>query len=195
MHNACGKVSYPALRIEVGPKSCEDAPKFYKRQCCGAPLPKDAVTPTAGVGQCGECESNECDKCGWERAMPTCRIEYTDDEDAEWKVYRPRVEADGKSYRDELTTVTGTRKEFMAVLKKLFNNWSPHDWVYMWTTHMRHLTYATFRPTEMIISTDFSAQIELFCTDRAQGRGHSHMRARTAQQHGRVHCDALATRG
>jgi hypothetical protein len=109
-------------------------------------------------GICAECE--ECKECGWERAMPYCPIENSDDTDAEWKVYRPRVESDGRSFRDELTTVKGTRKEFMAMLKKLFDNWSPHDWVNVWTTHMHHLTYATFHPTEMVISTDFSAQIE-----------------------------------
>ena len=57
-------------------------------------------------------------------------------------------------------TVTGTRKQFMAYLETLFANWSPLDWIDRWSTHQRHLSYATFTPSEMGISTDFSAQYE-----------------------------------
>jgi hypothetical protein len=73
---------------------------------------------------------------------------------------RPRIEADGRSFRDELITVKGTRRQLMVHLKKRFADWSPHDWIDRWATHDRHLTYATFSPTEMCISTDFSAQYE-----------------------------------
>ena len=48
----------------------------------------------------------------------------------------------------------------MEHLKKLFADWSPHNWIDRWATHDRHLTYATFWDTEMCISTDFSAQYE-----------------------------------
>ena len=80
--------------------------------------------------------------------------------DAEWKEFRPRIEADGKSYRDELVTVKGTRLELMTYLHRLFADWSPHEWIDRWSTHNRHLTYATFGSSEMCISTDFSAQYE-----------------------------------
>ena len=49
--------------------------------------------------------------------------------DAEWKEFRPRIEADGKSFRDELVTVKGTRAQLMAHLEKLFSAWSPHEWI------------------------------------------------------------------
>jgi hypothetical protein len=89
-----------------------------------------------------------------------CGVEYCDIEDAEWREFCPRIEADGRSFRDELITVKGTRRQLMAHLKKLFADWPPHDWIDRWATHDRHLTYATFLPTEMCISTDFLAQYE-----------------------------------
>ena len=46
----------------------------------------------------------------------------------------------GRSFQDELVTVKGTRKQLMERLKKLFAEWSPHDWIDRWATHQRHLT-------------------------------------------------------
>ena len=58
-------------------------------------------------------------------AAAICTIAATD---AEWKEFRPRIEADGKSFRDELVTVKGTRRQLMTQLAKLFSDWSPHEW-------------------------------------------------------------------
>ena len=54
-------------------------------------------------------------------AAALCTVAATD---AEWKEFRPRIEADGKSFRDELVTVKGTRAQLMAQLEKLFSDWS-----------------------------------------------------------------------
>ena len=98
-------------------------------------------------------------------------------DDAEWKEYRPRIEPDGRSFQDELVKVTGTRKQLMERLAKLFAEWSPHDWTDRWNTHARHLTYATFLDSEMCISTDFSAQYEhkAFCTRTCEHPSRSNM--------------------
>ena len=72
--------------------------------------------------------------------MPTCPIENSEEGDAEWKEYRPRIEPDGRSFQDELVTIKGTRKQLMERLAKLYAEWSPHDWVDKWNTHARHLT-------------------------------------------------------
>ena len=39
LHRTCGKISYPQLNIQAGPKKTERA-EFYKRQCCRLPLPE-----------------------------------------------------------------------------------------------------------------------------------------------------------
>ena len=205
IHARCGKVSFPALRIATGKYSSEEAPKFYSRQCCRAPLPAEGC-PHGSKGPCTEC--GPCVLCGWKLTMGVtrCPLDYGDvaqkamdeanleaakaraaatatanavdaaseavprsgarrkkeeaeaavttakaaaaaaltnanaaDEaaalctttamDAEWKEFRPRIEADGKSFRDELVTVKGTRAQLMAQLEKLFSDWSPHDWI------------------------------------------------------------------
>jgi len=72
--------------------------------------------------------------------MPTCPIETSEEGDAEWKEYRPRIEPDGRSFQDELVTIKGTRKQLTERLAKLFADWSPHDWIDRWNTHARHLT-------------------------------------------------------
>jgi len=40
MHRACGKVAHPALMIRDGPKAAQEAPTFYRRQCCRLQLPE-----------------------------------------------------------------------------------------------------------------------------------------------------------
>ena len=40
LHRVCGKVAYPALSIRDGPKAADDAPEFYRRECCRVPLPE-----------------------------------------------------------------------------------------------------------------------------------------------------------
>ena len=83
----------------------------------------------------------------------------------------------GKSFQDELVTVKGTRKQLYDRLASNFREWSPHDWIDRWTTHQRHLTYATFRHDELCISTDFSAQYEhkAFCTRTCEHPARSNM--------------------
>ena len=178
VHAPCGKRSYPELAIQSGPKF-NDSVAFYRRQCCRAPLPDDACphrpAGTKAKELCAEC--GDCNHCGWGKSMPTCPIEHGEQEDAEWKEYRPRIEPDGKSYQDELVIVKGTRKQLMERLAKLFAEWSPHDWIDRWATHQRHMTYATFRDDEMCISTDFSAQSDhkAFCTRTCEHPARSNM--------------------
>ena len=121
VHAPCGKDSYPELAIDAGPKKT-DSVQFYRRQCCHAPLPPDACPD----GKASECA--DCTKCGWEKMMPKCPVEWSDEADAEWKEYRPRLEPDGQSHQDQLETVKGTRRQMMDNLAKLFKEWSPHDW-------------------------------------------------------------------
>jgi hypothetical protein len=176
IHAPCGKVALPSLAIEAGPKAAETV-KFYKRQCCRAPLPDSACHHQAkgSKGACSDC--GNCSNCGWEATMPECPIEYSDEHDAEWKEYRPRVDPEGHSFRDELVTVKGTRKQLMERLQKLYLEWSPHDWINRWSAHQRHLTYATFGKHEMCISTDFSAQYDhkAFCTRTCEHPSRSNM--------------------
>ena len=170
IHAPCGKQSFPELAIEAGPKQMASV-EFYARQCCRAELPADA-RPSGNASQCEHCSS-----CGWDVQMPSCPIENSEEADAEWKEYRPRIEPDGRSFQDELVKVTGTRKQLMERLAKLFADWSPHDWTDRWNTHARHLTYATFLGTEMCISTDFSAQYDhkAFCTRTCEHPSRSNM--------------------
>ena len=99
-----------------------------------------------------------CNMCGWDKRMPTCPIEWADDKPATWKVWRPKMADDGKSYRKELTVVHGTRRGLMMRLREIFEEADPHCWIERWLTHQRHLVYATFPSSELCISTDFSAQ-------------------------------------
>ena len=175
VHAPCGgKVAFPSLAIDAGPKKAE-AVEFYRRQCCRAPLPKSACPHASSKGECDKC--GDCSSCGWSATMPACPIENSDKEDAEWKEYQPVIDPDGRSFQDHLVTVKGTRRQLMERLEKLFAEWSPHDWIDRWTTHMRHLTYATFRPGEMCISTDFSAQYDhkAFCTRTCEHPTRSNM--------------------
>ena len=93
VHAPCGKASFPELAIQKGPKQT-DTVTLYRRQCCGAPL--DGGCPHCPPGSkngCVQCEG--CTRCGWDKTMPCCPIECSDEADAEWKEYKPRVEADG----------------------------------------------------------------------------------------------------
>ena len=170
VHAKCGKQSFPELAIDAGPKKTQEV-LFYRRQCCRAPLPSEAC-PDGKAQECGDCSV-----CGWAATMPKCPIEYSDEKDAEWKEYQPRIEPDGRSFKDELVSITGTRKQLMERLAKLFEDWSPHDWTDRWNTHARHLTYATFSDDETCISTDFSAQYDhkAFCTRTCEHPSRSNM--------------------
>ena len=107
IHSPCGKVAFPSLAIEAGPKATETV-MFYQRQCCRAPLP-DSTCPHRAKGSKGACsDCGDCSRCGWEATMPNCPIEYSDEPDAEWKEYRPRVAPSGCSFQDELVTIKGT---------------------------------------------------------------------------------------
>ena len=96
VHALCGKMSYPGLAIESGPKrtNINSNVTFYSRQCCRAPLPHAAcphqLKPKEECNECGD-----CDKCGWEATMPACAIEYCDIADADWREFRPRIETTG----------------------------------------------------------------------------------------------------
>lgn len=104
-----------------------------------------------------------CDKCGWDKCMPRCPIEWDNTKPATWKEWRPRIEADGKSYQKEMRTIEGTREGLMLRLKAIFTEGDPHAWVDSWQTHQRHMVYATFESNELCISTDFSAQFDHKC--------------------------------
>lgn len=98
IHAPCGKQAFPELAIQAGPKKTEATVQLWRRQCCRAPLPGEAC-PHRKPGDkskeaCKECSN--CSNCSWEKAMPSCPIEYSNQADAEWKEYRPRIEADGK---------------------------------------------------------------------------------------------------
>ena len=176
VHSPCGKISFPSLTVDAGPKKT-DKVEFYQRQCCRAPLPSSACSHRApgSKATCSNC--GDCSSCGWDVVMPQCAVEHINEEDAEWKEYELRIEPDSRSFQDELVTVKGTRKELMARMEKLFADWSPHDWIDRWTTHARHLTYATFSAHEMCISTDFSAQYDhkAFCTRTCEHPPRSNM--------------------
>lgn len=175
VHEPCGKVAFPSLAIDAGPKKTEQAVEFYRRQCCRAPILRSACPDACLMGDCSNCSN--CSRCGWVATIPMCPVEHNDTADAEWKEYRPRLDLDGRSFQDELVTKTGTRRQLMERLEKLFAEWSPHDWIDRWTTHMRHMTYATFSHGEMCISTDFSAQYDhkAFCTRTCEHPRRSNM--------------------
>jgi hypothetical protein len=121
IHQPCGKASFSELAIQSGPKA-KATFELYRRQCCRAPLPAEAC-PHPRKGDCADCA--DCPKCDWAVRVPTCPIEHGDQNDAEWKEYRPRIEPDGRSFQDELVTIKGTRKQLMQRLEKLFAEWSP----------------------------------------------------------------------
>ena len=80
VHAPCGKTKFPSLRIANGKFSSEEAPEFYRRQCCRAPLPAE-VCPHQAAGTkraCAEC--GDCSKCGWALTMgkASCPIEGGD---------------------------------------------------------------------------------------------------------------------
>ena len=101
VHQPCGKTSFPELQISHGPKTQEKA-EFYRRQCCRAPLP-DAACPHHAVGaktkneKATTCEMcGPCSECGYEHRMHECPIENGEQQDAEYKMYKPRIETDGE---------------------------------------------------------------------------------------------------
>lgn len=49
------------------------------------------------VEQCMDCE-----KCGFDRCLARCPVEWDENEPAAYKAYKPRLSADGKSYQNEL---------------------------------------------------------------------------------------------
>ena len=57
--------------------------QLRRRQCCRVPL----VSSQIDAAMTTECE--DCSDCGYDRRMPTCPIEQTN-EKAEFKVYAPR---------------------------------------------------------------------------------------------------------
>ena len=105
----------------------------------------------------------DCKDCGLEACMPHCPIERDDSKPATWKEWRPRIEADGKSYQSELREIKGTRKGLMERIEKAYTDGDPHEWANDWTTQARHLIYATGAEDELFISTDFSAQFDHKC--------------------------------
>ena len=141
----CPKQTFASLQITHGPHACAEV-KLRRRQCCRAPLLQGHRDPAT------EMECQDCSECGYERRMPECPVEHTD-EPAEYKVYAPR----GDSNQEALVVVQSTRAGLMAQLKKVYAQWLPHHWIKGWCDHQRRLTYSTFEFDEACISTDFSA--------------------------------------
>lgn len=141
----CPKQSFPSLTIREGCHACADV-KLRRRQCCRAPILPSHMDHKMAK------EYMDCSECGMDRRMPHCPIEHTN-EPATYKVYSPR----GESNQEALIVVNGTRSEFMAQLRKVYQQWLPHYWIKTWCEHQRHLTYSTFKIDEACISTDFSA--------------------------------------
>lgn len=86
----------------------------------------------------------DCEKCSWAARMPHCPVEWDDTKPAWWKEWRPRIEADGKSYQQELRTITGTRKGLMERMQAIYSDADPHQWIDTWqvrypTSHRRSL--------------------------------------------------------
>lgn len=187
IHRSCGKVPAPELTIADGPKAREEPPSFYRRQCCHTPLPelKDALLAVKALDQASPerleklqaeatkaChavgysiaevrECMDCELCTFAKAMPLCPLEWQDGaKNASYKAYVPRLAPDGKSVQNELREILCTRKELMLHLKASFEVADPHLFIEEWTSWMRNLCYATLAPTEIAISTDFSAQYD-----------------------------------
>jgi hypothetical protein len=97
VHAPCGKASFAELAIQSGPKRTEATVELYRRQCCRAPLPDDACphrrSGAKAKDACADCA--DCEACGWAATMPKCPVEYSEQADAEWKEYKPRLEPDG----------------------------------------------------------------------------------------------------
>ena len=112
--------------------------------------------------------------------------------DAEWKEFRPRIEADGKSFRDELVTVKGTRAQLMAHLEKLFSDWSPHDWIdrcalYHPHTHLHPYPHPHLHGTTLTLT--LTEHPHLIITQVVNPQQTPHIRH--LQPHGDVYIDRL----
>ena len=59
--------------------------------------------------------------------MHECPIKYSDKKDASYKMFKPRIEADGRSFQDELQTVECTRKELTLRVRECFETYDPLD--------------------------------------------------------------------
>ena len=75
-----------------------------------------------------------CDKCGLAACMPRCPVEWDDSKPATWKEWRAVPQPDGKSYRAELRTITGTRKGLMERIETVYTDGDPHQWIDTWLT-------------------------------------------------------------
>ena len=94
--------------------------------------------------------------------MPDCPVEWSDEVDAEWLEYKPRMEPDGRSFGDELTKVKGTRRELMAYLAKCFADWSPHDWIDRWAAHQRQWQPMETRKKALQMSNNQTQKCQIF---------------------------------
>jgi len=78
-------------------------------------MPDSKVDPQKAT----ECETcRNCSNCGYDEVMHECPIENSDIKDASYKMFKPRIEADGRSFQDELQTVECTPSQLVLQLAR-----------------------------------------------------------------------------
>ena len=132
--------------------------------------------------------SLDCRECGWDACMPHCPLEWDAIKGGTVKKYVPVLQTNGVSVQSELREVQTTRQGLMehrappprtpvshtplfhprslsltppstcVSVHTAFDVADAHLFIDEWTTHMRHLSYATVGVDTIIIQTDFSAQ-------------------------------------
>ena len=61
---------------------------------------------------------------------------------------------------NQLQEIKCTRRQLMEFLRSAYLAADPHLFIEEWTSHARALIYGSCAATELIISTDFSAQYD-----------------------------------
>ena len=133
-----------------------DAPLKAKAEKLKAQATKMALEMHISVDDVRECR--DCQMCGWDACMPRCPLEWDATKKATIKKYVPKLQSNGVSVQSELREEETTRKGLMERMQGAFAIADPHLFIDEWTSHHRHLVYASMGLNAIAIQTDFSAQ-------------------------------------
>ena len=118
------------------------------------------TTPMGFESRLSRCCWDLCNDCGISVKWKDCPVEMLESLLVTWREYAKVPDAAGH-VREELIEVTCSADKFVAHFKRCSIKYLSHYVTYRWLNNTFKFDVDTFEPDEILIQTDFAAQMEM----------------------------------
>ena len=127
------------------------------------------VTPMGFESRRSSCCNDRCGTCGLTKRWRDCPVENLQSLLVTWREYGKVPDVKGNT-REELVEVTRSADVFMIHFKKCVRKYLSHYLKYRWLNNIFKHDIETFGVNEIMIQTDFAAQM-VMVSMRVRGEG------------------------